>query len=42
MLFVSVKNQEEKERIEVYQFYAYDPSVNRAENLDTIRYENCL
>ena len=35
VLFVSFKNQEEKERIEVYQFYAYDPSVNRSEALNT-------
>jgi hypothetical protein len=35
VLFLNVKNQEEKERVEVYQFYAYDPSVNRAESLDT-------
>lgn len=35
VLFVSVKNHEEKERVEVYQFYAYDPSVNRSETLNT-------
>ena len=34
-LFISKKNLEEKERLEIYQFYAYDPSVNRAEILDT-------
>lgn len=33
--FVNVKKTEQKERIEIYQFYAYDPSVNRAELLDT-------
>ena len=33
--FVTVKNTEEKERIEVYQFYAYDPRVNRTETLNT-------
>lgn len=33
--FVKVKNTEVKERVEVYQFYAYDPRVNRAENLNT-------
>ena len=33
--FVTVKNTEEKEQIEVYQFYAYDPRVNRTETLNT-------
>ena len=27
-------NYENKERVEIYQFYAYDPSVNKAETLD--------
>ena len=35
VLFVNVKNYEEKERVEVYQFYAYDPSVNKTETLNT-------
>ena len=35
ILFVTKKNTEEKERIEVYQFYAYDPSVNKTETLNT-------
>lgn len=34
-LFVTVKNKEEKECVELYQFYAYDPSINRSEVLDT-------
>lgn len=34
VLFVTVNNTEEKERIEVYQFYAYDPSVNQTEVLN--------
>ena len=33
--FVKVKNTEEKERIEIYKFYAFDPSVNQGEDLNT-------
>lgn len=35
VLFVPVKNTEVKQRVEVYQFYLYDPSVNREETLNT-------
>ena len=34
VLFVEVKNTEEKERLEIYEFYAYNPNVNQAEKLD--------
>ena len=33
--FVEIKQTEEKERIEIYQFYAYDTTVNQAETLST-------
>lgn len=33
--FVKLKNTEEKERIEIYKFYAFDPSVNQGEELNT-------
>lgn len=35
VLFVTVNNTEEKECVEIYEFYAYDPSVNHDEVLDT-------
>lgn len=35
ILLITVKNKEEKECVELYQFYAYDPSVNKSEVLDT-------
>lgn len=31
----SIKNYEEKERMEIYEFYAFDVSVNQTEKLDT-------
>ncbi len=34
VLFVEVKNKEEKERVEIYEFYVYNPNVNQAEELD--------
>lgn len=34
VLFVEVKNTEEKECLEIYEFYAYNPNVNREEALD--------
>ena len=34
ILFVKVKNTEEKERLEIYEFYAYNPNVNQREILD--------
>ena len=33
ILFVEVKNTEQKERLEIYEFYAYNPNVNQAEKL---------
>lgn len=35
IFFVSKKNTEEKERVEIYKFYAYDPAVNQSEVLNT-------
>lgn len=35
VLFVEVKNTEEKECLEIYEFYAYNPNVNQNEILDT-------
>lgn len=35
VLFWDKKNYETKERVEIYEFYAYDPSVNKTESLDT-------
>lgn len=35
VLFVTVKNEEKKECVELYQFYAYDASINKSEVLDT-------
>ncbi len=35
MLFVTVKQVEEKERIEVYKFYAYDLTANQEETMST-------
>ena len=35
ILFVKVKNTEEKEHLEIYEFYAYNPNVNQNEVLDT-------
>ena len=35
VLFVEVKNTEQKERLEIYEFYAYNLNVNQAEKLDT-------
>lgn len=35
VLFITVKDKEEKECVELYQFYAYDPSINKSEVLDT-------
>lgn len=35
VLFVTVDNKEEKKCLEVYQFYAYDSSVNQTESLST-------
>lgn len=34
ILFVPKKNTEEKERVEIYEFYAYDPAVNHSEVLN--------
>lgn len=34
VFFVEVKNTEEKERLEIYEFYAYNPNVNQKEALD--------
>lgn len=34
VLFVEVKNTEEKERLEIYEFYAYNPNVNQKEVLN--------
>ena len=34
VLFVKVENTEEKERLEIYEFYAYNPNVNQEEVLD--------
>lgn len=34
VLFVPVKNTEEKEQIEKYEFYAFDPNVDHEEKLD--------
>lgn len=34
VLFVEVKNIEEKERLEIYEFYAYNSNVNQKEVLD--------
>lgn len=34
-LFVEIKNTERKERLEIYEFYAYNPNVNHVEELDT-------
>lgn len=35
IFWVEVKNTEQKERLEIYEFYAYNPNVNQAEKLDT-------
>ena len=35
VLFVEVKNTERKERLEIYEFYAYNPYVNKTEELDS-------
>ena len=35
VLFVEVKNTEQKERLEIYEFYVYNPNVNQAEELNT-------
>lgn len=35
IFLVEVKNTEQKERLEIYEFYAYNPNVNQAETLDT-------
>lgn len=35
ILFVEIKNTEKKERLEIYEFYAYNPNVNQVEELDT-------
>ena len=35
ILFVSMPNREEKEQLEVYQFFAFDTTVNQAETLDS-------
>lgn len=34
VLFVEVNNKEEKERLEIYEFYAYNPNVKQEEKLD--------
>lgn len=35
VLFVEIKNTEKKGRLEIYEFYAYNPNVNQVEELDT-------
>lgn len=35
VLFVKMKDTEQKERLEIYEFYAYNPNVNQVEELDT-------
>lgn len=35
VLFVEIKNTEQKERMEIYEFYAYNSNVNQLEELDT-------
>ena len=34
VLFVELKNTEQKERLEIYEFYAYNPNVNQTEKLN--------
>lgn len=34
VLFVELKNTEQKERLEIYEFYVYDPNVNQTEKLN--------
>lgn len=34
ILFVKKKNTEQKERMEIYKFYAYNPNVDQSEELD--------
>ncbi|MCI9624630.1 MAG: hypothetical protein HFI23_15090 [Lachnospiraceae bacterium] len=35
VLFVEIKNTEQKERMEIYEFYAYNSNVNQLKELDT-------
>ncbi len=34
VLFVELKNTEQKERLEIYEFYVYNPNVNQTEKLN--------
>lgn len=39
VLFVKMENTEEKERLEIYEFYAYNPNVNQEEELNNNAFE---